>query len=80
MYLVRKTKGTKDFLKLRTAEADKMRCGQKHFEEIGVPFAVAVSADDVQQPAAVPAQSYPQVGTGYSKICFRLVFASFYNN
>jgi type III restriction enzyme len=47
LYLVRETKGTKDFLKLRTTEADKVRCGQRHFDAIGVPFAVAVSADDV---------------------------------
>jgi type III restriction enzyme len=47
MYLVRETKGTKDFLKLRTSEADKVRCGQKHFDAIGVPFAVAVTADEV---------------------------------
>jgi len=47
VYLVRETKGTKDFLKLRTSEADKVRCGQKHFEAIDVPFAVAVSADEV---------------------------------
>ena len=47
LYLVRETKGTKDFLKLRTAEADKVRCGQKHFEAIGVPFAVVVTADEV---------------------------------
>lgn len=47
LYLVRETKGTKDFLKLRTSEADKVRCGQKHFELLGVPFAVAVSADEV---------------------------------
>jgi type III restriction enzyme len=47
MYLVRETKGTKDFLKLRTSEADKVRCGQRHFEAIGVPFAVAVTADEV---------------------------------
>jgi type III restriction enzyme len=47
MYLVRETKGTKDFLKLRTSEADKVRCGLRHFEAIGVPFAVAVTADDV---------------------------------
>jgi type III restriction enzyme len=47
MYLVRETKGTKDFLKLRTSEADKVRCGQKHFETLGIPFAVAVSADEV---------------------------------
>jgi type III restriction enzyme len=47
LYLVRETKGTRDYLKLRTSEADKVRCGQKHFEAIGVPFAVAVSADEV---------------------------------
>jgi type III restriction enzyme len=47
LYLVRETKGTKDFLKLRTTEADKVRCGQKHFDALGVPFAVVVSADEV---------------------------------
>ena len=47
LYLVRETKGTRDFLKLRTSEADKVRCGQRHFETIGVPFDVVVSADEV---------------------------------
>ncbi|MCL4535145.1 MAG: DEAD/DEAH box helicase family protein [Bacteroidetes bacterium] len=47
LYLVRETKGTRDFLKLRTSEADKVRCGQKHFETLGVPFDVVVTADDV---------------------------------
>ena len=47
LYLVKETKGTKDFLKLRTTEADKVRCGQRHFETLGVPFAVSVTADDV---------------------------------
>lgn len=47
LYLVRETKGTRDLLKLRTSEADKVRCGLKHFETMGVPFAVAVSADEV---------------------------------
>jgi type III restriction enzyme len=47
LYLVRETKGTRDFLKLRTSEADKVRCGQRHFEAIGVPFAVVVGADEV---------------------------------
>jgi len=47
LYLVRETKSTHNFLKLRTTEADKVRCGQKHFEALGVPFAVAVSADEV---------------------------------
>jgi type III restriction enzyme len=47
LYLVRETKSTRDFLKLRTSEADKVRCGQKHFETLGVPFAVVVTADEV---------------------------------
>lgn len=47
LYLVCETKGTRDLLKLRTSEADKVRCGLKHFETMGVPFAVAVSADEV---------------------------------
>lgn len=47
VYLVRETKGTKDFLKLRNSEADKVRCGQRHFEAIGVSFAVAIAADEV---------------------------------
>jgi restriction endonuclease len=47
LYLVRETKSTKDFLKLRTSEADKVRCGKKHFETLDVPFEVVVSADEV---------------------------------
>jgi type III restriction enzyme len=47
LYLVWETKSTKDFLTLRTSEADKVRCGEKHFETLGVPFKIAVSADDV---------------------------------
>lgn len=47
LYLVRETKSTKDFLKLRTSEADTVRCGQRHFEAIGVPFAVVVTASEV---------------------------------
>jgi len=47
IYLVRETKGTRNFLKLRTIEADKVRCGAKHFETLGVDFKVAVTADEV---------------------------------
>ncbi len=47
LYLVRETKATRDFLTLRTMEADKVRCGQKHFDVLGVSFAVAVTADEV---------------------------------
>lgn len=46
-YLIRETKGTKDFLKLRTSEADKIRCGVQHFKELGVDFAVAVTANEI---------------------------------
>jgi type III restriction enzyme len=47
VYLVRETKGTKDFLKLRTTEADKIRCGQKHFEALGQELHVVVTAEEV---------------------------------
>ena len=47
LYLVRETKGTRDFLKLRTTEADKVRCGVRHFETLEVPFEVVVSAEEV---------------------------------
>lgn len=47
LYLVRETKGTKDFLKLRTSEADKARCGERHFEALGVSFMVVTCAADV---------------------------------
>ena len=32
---------------LRTGEADKVRCGKKHFEALSVPFEVAVTAAEV---------------------------------
>lgn len=38
---------TDELGKLRTSEADKVRCGQKHFETLGVPFSVVVSAKEV---------------------------------
>ncbi|MCE9645283.1 MAG: DEAD/DEAH box helicase family protein [Chloroflexi bacterium] len=47
IYMVRETKGNKDYLKLRTSEADKINCGKKHFEALNVPFDVVVSAKDV---------------------------------
>lgn len=46
-YLVRETKSTKDFLKLRTSEADKIRCGIQHFKELGVDYSVVVNANEV---------------------------------
>jgi len=47
LYLVRETKGTKDFEKLRNSEAEKIRCGRKHFEELKVDFDVAITAGEV---------------------------------
>ena len=47
IYLVRETKGTKDFEKLRNSEADKIKCGRKHFEAIGANFDVVTSAAEI---------------------------------
>lgn len=47
VYLVRETKSTKDFLKLQNTESDKVCCGKKHFETLGVPFDVVVTAEEV---------------------------------
>lgn len=47
IYLVRETKGTKDFEKLRNIEADKVRCGRRHFEALGVDFNAVVQAGEV---------------------------------
>ena len=47
LYLVRETKSTRNFLKLRTSEAHKVRCGQKHFESLGVPFSVVLAAEEI---------------------------------
>ena len=48
IYLVRETKGTKDFEKLRIAEAEKVRCGRKHFEELNVSFEVVTKASEIK--------------------------------
>lgn len=47
IYLVKETKGTRDFLQLRNSESDKVRCGQKHFEAIGLNLEVVVTAEEV---------------------------------
>jgi type III restriction enzyme len=49
LYLVRETKGTKDFEKLRNSEAEKIKCGRKHFEalETNVSFDVVISASEI---------------------------------
>ena len=47
VYMVRETKGTKDFRRRRSSENDKLQCGEKHFAALGVPFGVVVSANEV---------------------------------
>jgi type III restriction enzyme len=47
IYLVRETKGTRNYEKLRNSEADKIKCGRKHFEAIDVNFDVVTSAGEI---------------------------------
>ncbi len=48
LYLVRETKGTKNYEKLpHNKEAEKLRCGRKHFEAIGADYDVVTSADEI---------------------------------
>jgi len=48
VYFVRETKSnSKDFLKLRTSETDKIRCGREHFKALGVDFEVIALAGEV---------------------------------
>lgn len=47
IYLVRETKIIKNFEKLRNSEADKIRCGRRHFEAIGTDFNVVTAASEV---------------------------------
>ncbi len=47
LYLLCETKHTKDFEKLRNSEAEKVRCGRRHFEELGVDFAVVTSSSEI---------------------------------
>lgn len=48
IYLVRETKGTKNYEQLRNYEADKIKCGRKHFEALDTNFDVVTSANDVK--------------------------------
>jgi len=47
IYLVRETKSTKNFEKLRNSEADKIKCGRKHFEALEANFDVVISASEI---------------------------------
>ncbi len=47
LYLVRETKSTKDFDKLRNNEAAKIRCGEEHFKALGLELKTIVSANEI---------------------------------
>ncbi len=47
VYMVRETKATKNFEKLRNSEAEKVHCGRRHFAALGVDFDVVTSAAEV---------------------------------
>lgn len=47
VYLVRETKSTKDQLKLRGSEWDKLQCGKAHFDSLGVDFKHVTSPAEV---------------------------------
>lgn len=46
IYMIRETKSTKDQLKLRIPETDKIKCGRQHFMTIGVDYDVATTIED----------------------------------
>lgn len=48
VYMIRETKSTKEQLKLRGLEVDKIECGRRHFESIGVDYEVATGIEDVR--------------------------------
>jgi type III restriction enzyme len=48
VYMIRETKGTKDKLGLREFETDKISCGEKHFEAIGIDYLVATGIEDAR--------------------------------
>jgi len=47
LYLVRETKGATDLHKLRPDEANRIRCGKVHFQELGVDFKHITSPEEV---------------------------------
>jgi type III restriction enzyme len=46
IYLVRETKSTKNFEKLRNSESDKIKCGRRHFEALETDFDVVIEAGE----------------------------------
>jgi type III restriction enzyme len=49
VYMVRETKGAKNFEKLRNSEAEEIRCGRRHFDALGpgVSFDVVTSSAEI---------------------------------
>lgn len=47
VYMIRETKSTKEQLKLRGMENDKIKCGKAHFESIEVDYDVATNIGDL---------------------------------
>ena len=47
VYLVRETKGTQDFLNLRETERQKIACGERHFQTLGVDYKWVRNANEV---------------------------------
>jgi type III restriction enzyme len=47
LYLVRETKGATDLMKLRETERQKIVCGERHFEALGVDYQHVASAAEV---------------------------------
>lgn len=48
VYMVKETKGTKDKLGLRGLENEKIACGEKHFEAIGIDYQMVTGIDDAR--------------------------------
>jgi type III restriction enzyme len=48
--MVRETKATRNFFKLRNTEVDKVRCGAQHFKTLGTDFGVVTAAREIFNP------------------------------
>ncbi|MES9902362.1 MAG: type III restriction endonuclease subunit R, partial [Sedimenticola sp.] len=46
LYLIRETKSTRNLSELRDKERDKIACGKKHFEAIGVDYEVVTTLEE----------------------------------
>ncbi len=46
LYLIRETKSTRNLVELRKTEKDKIACGKKHFEAIGVDYEVVTTLEE----------------------------------